>query len=774
MLAAIAVVSAVCAYIAPAASAGTYGISASGASFCALGHFISNAAGFGSSCDDAVGETFVDAPTGESSGGARELFEIDSPSGALTITDANPIDGSADLKDGYGGGTYWNGGGSTNFIDSGPISSLYWGFQIVCNDVNYCAATETNTLPASVVATGVQLTVTENSGPSLSASGLWSQTGEWIWNPVADPWSLNVGASDPSGVCGMSFTASSQTQPSPAQGRNSAGWQQCPNWTWNTTLDTDSYDPTSGVLPLTVSATNAAGVVTSASENLNVDNVKPSVSISPSNDSNPGGWAVNHSVGIQVKPNVGPSGLASVTCTDDLNNTTTAVSLKADQNTPGTYDGSVDGNGSHTISCSAANNAVDPQGVHNSGSTSSTLDIDEQPPSVGIEPENPASPDQVIADTSDSESPVSGGSIQIAPQGSSSWTALPTTLTSDGQLVATIPDASLAKGSYSIQAVVTSQVGNTGTATESLLLPLRTGSSAIVSFAKIIDPLIAKKVTKRVLVGWHWVKEKKHGKTVRVKVGGHKTTITVIKRVEQCKRKKVKVARHRWKLKTVCAKPHVQYKAKQSIGWGKKSTVYGELVTAQDVAIANQPVTILTAPNNGKGHYTAVGSTTTNATGGWKITLPAGPSRIVKATYAGSATQLPISSIAHVYVQARIKITATPSKLPWTGTTTIRGQLEGRYLPADGVAMRLLIKLPGRKQFYSPAAFRTTKTGSFSIAWRWGSGSGVAKYPFRVATTSNESDYPYTAARSKPVDIEFGVRTPKSQTKRRTRKHHKS
>ncbi len=420
------------------------------------------------------------------------------------------------------------------------------------------------------------------------------------------------------------------------------------------------------------------------------------------------------------------------------------------------------------MACSVANNAVNPQGAHNTGSAAETVDIDEQPPSLTIEPSDPGNPDQVVVVTSDDESPVAGGSIQIMPQGSSTSTTLPTTFNA-GQLTATIPDATLKAGAYTLQASATSQVGNTGTASENVTLPLRAGSSSNVSFKKIVDPRIAKKVKERVLVGFHYVTEKKHGKTVKVKKGGHYKTITVIKRVEHCTTKRVKVAKHKTKLKRVCSAPRVSYLRKADVGHGKKTTVYGELTTNQDVPIANQTVTILTAPNNGKGDYTAVATTSTNSSGGWKVSLPAGPSRIVKASYGGSPTQLPATSTARLYVPARIKISASPTKLPWSGTTVIKGRLEGGYIPADGVAMRLLIRIAGRKQLYSPVPFRTTKTGSFSVKWSWGKGSGVAKYPFSVATTANESDYPYTAATSKPVDIEFGVRTPRHATKRRRR-----
>ena len=64
----------------------------------------------------------------------------------------------------------------------------------------------------------------------------------------------------------------------------------------------------------------------------------------------------------------------------------------------------VNGDGVKTVSCTAWNNAVDPQGNHNSGTSSVTVHIDEAPPAVSLEPVNPNDPTGVVADTSDSES----------------------------------------------------------------------------------------------------------------------------------------------------------------------------------------------------------------------------------------------------------------------------------------------------------------------------------------------------------------------------------
>ena len=92
------------------------------------------------------------------------------------------------------------------------------------------------------------------------------------------------------------------------------------------------------------------------------------------------------------------------------------------------------------MACTAWNNAIDPQGNHDSGTSSMTVHIDEAPPALSLEPVNPNDPTGLVADTSDSESGVAGGSIEIAPAGSSIWTALPTAF-SGTQLLAHFDDA---------------------------------------------------------------------------------------------------------------------------------------------------------------------------------------------------------------------------------------------------------------------------------------------------------------------------------------------
>ena len=115
------------------------------------------------------------------------------------------------------------------------------------------------------------------------------------------------------------------------------------------------------------------------------------------------------------------------------------------------------------MACTAWNNAVDPQGNHDSGTSSVTVHIDEAPPTLSVEPANPNDPTAVVADTSDSESGVAGGSIEMAPAGTNSWTPLPTAF-NGSQLVAHFDDAGL-RGLYTFTARSCDNVGNCASTT---------------------------------------------------------------------------------------------------------------------------------------------------------------------------------------------------------------------------------------------------------------------------------------------------------------------
>ena len=349
-----------------------------------------------------------------------------------------------------------------------------------------------------------------------------------------------------------------------------------------------------------------------------------------------------------------------------------------------------------------------------------TVHIDEAPPSISFEPQSPSDPTGLVVDTSDSESGVAGGSLQIAPAGSSAWSSMPTSF--DGaHLLGHFDDAGL-RGPYAIRATSCDNVGNCASTTETLTMPLRLAAASDVGFAKIGSP--AKVVRKRVLVDFHYKRERRHGRIVKVRTGGHYRRIRLVIRANtRCGHKLVKTGPQRWREITVCRQLGLHVVTSTRVAYGKPFTVHGLLITTQGVPVAGVPVSILTAPDNGLNQFSQAASATTDSSGAWTRDPAAGPSRIIRAVYGGSATVLPAAGQATVTVPAQITLTASSAPGPLGRSDRLRGHLDGGYVPPDGVALRLLIRLPHRSSPYEPIPFRTNSPGDFVVRWTWGRGS---------------------------------------------------
>jgi hypothetical protein len=272
---------------------------------------------------------------------------------------------------GWGGGSYYTGGGrgwtdaDTQELDP-SFSSSYWGFQMICG-WSSCSNF------GGIYVNSIQLTATENQGPALTAVGsgnLWYQGSHWIWNAAGDPWSIALSGTDPSGVCQMWAVLNGTQINSPGQTPDTAVWQQCPDWTWNASVDTRDYVASSGPLSLTLAGSNAAGVASAPSETLHVDNQPLQLSLSgPTLASTTDGTQY-----VTATANAGPSGVA-IGCSVD--GSPVQWQNGATDQVP------VAGVGDHTVSCQAHNGAIDPQGQYAYSATQNwTLDIGQ--PTVSV------------------------------------------------------------------------------------------------------------------------------------------------------------------------------------------------------------------------------------------------------------------------------------------------------------------------------------------------------------------------------------------------------
>src|SRR5205823_2382156 len=140
-----------------------------------------------------------------------------------------------------------------------------------------------------------------------------------------------------------------------------------------------------------------------------------------------------------------------------------------------------------------------------------------------------------------------------------------------------------------------------------------------------------------------------------VKAGGHYRTIRIVIHANtRCAHKLVKTGRRRWREITVCRPLGLHVVTRTRIRYGRSVTIHGLLITTQGVPVGGAPVSILTAPNDGLNQFSQAASATTDGTGAWTATLPAGPSRIIRAVYGGSATVLPAAGQASVSVPAKL------------------------------------------------------------------------------------------------------------------------
>ena len=294
-----------------------------------------------------------------------------------------------------------------------------------------------------------------------------------------------------------------------------------------------------------------------------------------------------------------------------------------------------------------------------------------------------------------------------------------------------------------------------------------------IAFGHIVNPPRCKRVRQRVKVPVRWVKAGSHRKPVKGKrrVSFATTTVTkchprtAIKRVAVRVRvrrhgKKVWVIRH--KPKRVVLLPRYVTAAHLRVGHGKPATVSGWLGTYQGIALAGQPVTVLAAPDNGLGQFAPVATAVTAANGTWSAALPAGPGRLVEASFGGGPTTEPsVSGQVRLIVPAEVKLLrVTPRRVAWGGTVRLVGRLVGGYLPPGGALVRLRIGQGSAHTTYGVHE-HVRGNGRFTTTYTFGQGlaSRHLSYWFQVASLPT-GDYPFAPAKSRRLAVRVGGHPP--------------
>lgn len=728
-------------------------------------------------------------------------YVINAPAG-ITINSASISQGQTyGISDGHGWSAYSFRAGRIVALHSfrvatdaaatadSSFSSSYFGVAMKC-DWAQC------TNPARLNLNNIAITASEAQQPTITPVGgsgnLWNQVGRWIWNAPGTGWPLELSAQDVAGVCALTAQAGATALADPLPAPNGSTWQECAEPTWTAPVDTRDSVPAAGDLPVTVNATNAGQRTTQMAETLQVDNEPVSVSLSTPNDPNPTVW-VNHAVTVDSAASTGPSGLGGMNCSVDGSS---AQSYPAGGLV-------VNGDGVRTVSCTAWNNAVDPNGNHASGTSSTTLHIDEAPPVVSLEPANPNDPTGLVVDTSDSESGVAGGSIEMAPAGTSSWSSLPTTFTGT-QLVAHFNDSGLS-GAHTFKVRSCDNVGNCASTTRTLVLPVRAAAISEISVDKIpVARCASSSVKQHAAASSARGRHERAGNPTQVWQSGLSLLGAAVNRLRvrapasvdagqalaTASPAEVMVARSRLSGRPggaaaasparhvapgrSCSGDSARLANRAVIAYGRAVTVDGLLMSSGGLPLAGQPVAVLTAPDNGSNAFTQAAAVTTGPDGRWTATLPPGPSRIIEASYAGSPTVLPATGSATVITPAKIELTSvTPRRTPWGSTVTITGRVLGGYIPASSKLLRLdlgVVGIPGLSKIQGIP--NVSPDGRFTTTYTFAHAYGVVRFWLMVSSLA-EADFPWAPAHSRRVIVTVGVPAPPPRRPRPlSRPHH--
>ena len=305
-------------------------------------------------------------------------------------------------------------------------------------------------------------------------------------------------------------------------------------------------------------------------------------------------------------------------------------------------------------------------------------------------------------------------------------------------------------------------------------LSIREPTVSGIGFSKLVDAPVCHRVHEQITLPADSVTVRRHHKLVRVKQRARTKVVTVVRCRARIERRKINVwttVRHggkrvrvrRVKTIRVVLLPHAVTRTSQRVAHGKQTTVTGWLGLPDGTALAARPVRVMTAPDNGLGHFTPAATVTTGANGSWTASLPAGPSRLVEATYDGDAMLEPSTSgQVRVVVPAEVKLMAVrPTRVAWGGMVRIVGKLVGGYLPPHGALVRLRI---GHGASYTTYGVQEHVTGSgrFSTTYTFGEGLASAHetFWFQIASLPMGGDYPWAPSDSRRVTVTVGGHPP--------------
>jgi Ig domain of plant-specific actin-binding protein len=188
-----------------------------------------------------------------------------------------------------------------------------------------------------------------------------------------------------------------------------------------------------------------------------------------------------------------------------------------------------------------------------------------------------------------------------------------------------------------------------------------------------------------------------------------------------------------------------------TVGFGKPLVLSGRLTDGAGAPISMATVTVLTRVV-GTSTWRLLGNVATGSDGSYSVTIPPGPSRLVRVAYRSHAGDAQYTStddtLENVLAAARLR--TLPSHVRNHQRVIFRGQLLGGHVPLGGKAVEIQV-LVGRR-WQDVVGARSDARGRFQTSYRFMRTFLTITYTFR-AVVRQESGYPFTLGTSNPAQV---------------------
>ena len=345
--------------------------------------------------------------------------------------------------------------------------------------------------------------------------------------------------------------------------------------------------------------------------------------------------------------------------------------------------------------------------------------LDDVPPGVAFEaaPDfaGPDLPPTVSAHVSDEHSGPAGGEIEYRRLNAEHWIELPTKLRPESEagtasLIATMPD-SLEPGTYVFRADATDGAGNTASTT-------RRADGTEMALRKTPPPV----GPSRPAAG---------GGEASRSAPGAKTRL---------------FAKLRWRHR---------HGSSVTVPFGAGAALSGRLLNADGAGLAGRRLRVVSRPSHGALSSAHAETVQTGAHGGFKLALPAGPSRRITVAFPGDtgldAARRPALALR---VRGAATLSAAPHSLRTGQSVRLWGRVRARGAPLPRRGKLVAIQYyENEARLWRPVLVtRSDHSGRFRARYRFRYVTGTAKIRLRAVALAEER-WPYAPGASRPVTV---------------------